>query len=52
MVVSELKWKQIPALCLALCLTVALDDAGNVSRWTMNKDWDQTETIDGLWPGN
>lgn len=32
-------------------LTVALDSQGNVCRWTLEKDWEQTETIDGLWSG-
>lgn len=32
-------------------LTVALDERGNVSRWTLEKEWDQSDTIGGLWPG-
>ena len=32
-------------------LTVAVDETGAVTRWTMEKQWTQAETIGGLWPG-
>lgn len=37
-----------------MTLTVALDESGNVSQWTMEKSWTQNETIEDLWqgPGN
>ena len=33
-------------------LIVSLDDEGRVSRWTLERDWVQSDTIGGLWPGN
>ncbi len=32
-------------------LHVALDDSGAVIRWTMDREWTENNTIDGLWPG-
>ena len=29
----------------------ALDDSGAVIRWTMDREWTENNTIDGLWPG-
>ena len=33
-------------------LVVALDEQGKVSRWTLERDWDQEDTIGGFWQGN
>lgn len=33
-------------------LIVALDDKGDVVRWTIEKQWDQSGIIGGLWTGN
>lgn len=35
-----------------MTLTVALDEAGHIARWTFEKNWSQPDTIGGLWPGN
>ena len=33
-------------------LTIAIDENGKVSRWTLEKEWNQQDTVDGLWIGN
>ena len=34
-----------------MTLRVALDGDGNVCRWTMEKAWQQNDTIEDLWSG-
>ena len=33
-------------------LTVALDENGTVTCWTLEREWSPGETIGGLWAGN
>ena len=33
-------------------LTVIVDENGNVTRWTVEKEWIEENAIDGLWPGD